>query len=367
MLMKLNVWNWTAAILALSAAPLVAQPAGQPTPTLKIGDKSPKLQVGKWVQGEPVKDFENGKAYIVEFWATWCGPCRISIPHLNQMHTKFKEKGLIVIGQDVWEHDENSVGPFIRKMGDQMTYRVALDDKSKSERGAMSDTWMMPAGRGGIPSAFLVDKQGRIAWIGHPLELTEKTLEQVLDGTFDLKKAAAEQAEALKNQEKISMLAAELSSSMRAEKWEAAEATVKELEKVLPEEHRDSLSMARAHIRFGKKDYKGAYKLIEQVADKHTNDPMIQNDLAWDIATRAGLEDRDLKLAEKIANRANSAAGGKDPVILQTLARVQFMSGKKEKAVETQKKAVDAAEPETRERFQESLDSYKAGKLPKAD
>src|SRR4030095_15991170 len=120
----------------------------------------------------------------------------------------------------------------------------------------------------------------------------------------------------------------------------------------MPEEHRDGLSMARAHIRFGKKDYKGAYKLIEQVADKHTNNPMIQNELAWDIATRAGLEDRDLKLAEKIANRANSAAGGKDPLILQTLARVQFMSGKKEKAVETQKKAVDAAEPETRERFQ---------------
>jgi thiol-disulfide isomerase/thioredoxin len=51
--------------------------------TLKVGDAAPKLQVAKWVQGEEVKEFDKAKAYIVEFWATWCGPCKASIPHLN--------------------------------------------------------------------------------------------------------------------------------------------------------------------------------------------------------------------------------------------------------------------------------------------
>jgi thiol-disulfide isomerase/thioredoxin len=363
--MKTNVSKWTATILALAAGSLITHAAEEAT--LKVGDKAPKLQVGKWVQGEPVKELEKSKAYIVEFWATWCGPCRVSIPHLNELHQKYKEKGLIVIGQDVWERDESAVVPFVKKMGDKMTYRVALDDKSKSERGAMADAWMTAAGQGGIPSAFVVDKQGTIAWIGHPMELKEKTLEQVLDGTFDVKKAAAEQSEAQKNQQQLRALSRELGTAMQDEKWEAAEATLQKMEKLLPEEHRDALSMARVQIHFGKKDYKGGYKLIEQISDKNKDNAMLQNQLAWDLATREDLAERDLKLAEKIATRANDAAGGKDAAILDTLARVQFMNGKKDKAVETQKKAVELADADTREKFQEFLDSYKAGKLPKLD
>src|SRR5690349_10263705 len=75
------------------------------SPKLTVGNPAPKLQVAKWVQGEPVKEFSKDNAYIVEFWATWCGPCRESIPHLNEIYKKYKDKGLVVIGQDVWEED----------------------------------------------------------------------------------------------------------------------------------------------------------------------------------------------------------------------------------------------------------------------
>src|SRR5439155_9425675 len=132
--------------------------AAHPRP--KIGDPTPKLQTGNWVQGDPVKELQKGKAFIVEFCATWFGPCRVSIPHLNEIHNKYKDKGLIVIGQDCWERDDGLVAPFIEKMGDKMTYRVALDDKESDKKGKMAQTWMAAAGRNGIPSAFLVDTKG---------------------------------------------------------------------------------------------------------------------------------------------------------------------------------------------------------------
>jgi thiol-disulfide isomerase/thioredoxin len=183
--MRIEQLKSTAALLAVTAGLSFNLGAA---PTLKVGDPAPKLQTGKWVQGDPVKDFEKGKAYIVEFWATWCPPCRASIPHLNEVYKKFKDKGLIVIGQDCWERDESLVAPFVKKMGDKMTYRVALDDKTGNRNGRMAETWMEAAGRNGIPSAFLVNSKGVIAWIGHPMELKEEVIEGVLSGKTPVSK-----------------------------------------------------------------------------------------------------------------------------------------------------------------------------------
>jgi thiol-disulfide isomerase/thioredoxin len=184
--MKTGILKWLGAVLVLAAGTMLPLAAA----TLKAGDPAPKLETGKWVQGEPVKDFQKGKAYIVEFWATWCPPCRASIPHLNETYLKFKDKGLVVIGQDCWEKDESLVAPFVEKMGDKMTYRVALDDKTSNKKGQMAITWMEAAGRNGIPSAFLVDTKGKIAWIGHPMALKEEVIEDVLAGKYDASKAA---------------------------------------------------------------------------------------------------------------------------------------------------------------------------------
>src|ERR1039457_2064270 len=167
--MKASILKWVGVVSAMVAGMTLAAAAG---PSLKVGDPAPKLDPGKWVQGEPVKEFQKGNAYIVEFWATWCPPCRASIPHLNEVYLKYKDKGLVVIGQDCSETDQSRVAPFVKQMGDKMTYRVALDD----QQGQMAKTWLKAAGQTGIPSAFLVDTKGVIAWIGHPMKLQEQVI-----------------------------------------------------------------------------------------------------------------------------------------------------------------------------------------------
>ena len=74
-----------------------------------------------------------------------------------------------------------------------------------------------------------------------------------------------------------------------------------------------------------------------------------------------------MKLAVTIANRANDAAKGKDPGILDTLARALFMEGKKDQAIEVQTKALNLAEADQKDGLQKTLDSYRQGELPKTD
>ena len=362
--MKTRRIKGMAALLALIAGPSLAFAGGA---TLKVGDPAPKLQTGKWVQGEPVREFEKGKAYIVEFWATWCGPCRASIPHLNETYQKYKDKGLVVIGQNCWEHDESLVAPFVKKMGDKMTYRVALDDKEGSEKGKMAETWMEAAGRNGIPSAFLVDKQGVIAWIGHPMELKERTIDDVLAGTFDVHKAAAAYQKEHENEAKIQEAMMGIQRALMAKQWEQAEAKLDDAATLLPEDQRDNLDLIRVSILFGKEDYPAAYKLVSKVSDAQKDNAMLQNQLAWQIATDPNIKTRDLKVAETCANRANEASKGKEPGILDTLARVKFMQGQKEEAVSLQEKAVSLAAGDEKAQSQKTLDSYKKGELAEAN
>ncbi len=400
--MNRSTMKWFSSVLFLIATSTLARAA---EPTLKVGDPAPKLQNGKWVQGDPVKEFAKGTTYIVEFWATWCGPCRASIPHLNEIYNKYKGKGLVVIGQNCWERDDNLVAPFVKTMGDNMTYRVALDDKQGSENGKMSETWMTAAGQNGIPTAFLVNGNGVIAWIGHPMALQETVIDDVLAGTFDISTAAKEFAEKQRSETQLRPLRTAVSQAIREKDWDKAAAALDEEEKVLPENQRAGLDLTRFSILVGQKDnagadklaatmkethkgdprlqdeldmtrlnilllikeYPQAYKLAAQISETHKDNPAMQNDMAWRLATDKTIEQRDLPLAETIATRANDATLGKNAPILDTLARVLFLEGKKEKAIELQEKAVDLAEGTEKAFLQQSLDYYKKGELPKAD
>ncbi len=128
-----------------------------------VGQTLPKLEV-KYIGAAPAL---AGKPMILEFWATWCGPCRQSIPHLNDMYKQYKANGLVVIG--VTKEDANTVTEFTKAV--PIDYTVALDTEAKLSAHF---------GITGIPHAMLVDKAGKIVWEGHPLELKPADIEALL-------------------------------------------------------------------------------------------------------------------------------------------------------------------------------------------
>jgi thiol-disulfide isomerase/thioredoxin len=337
--------------------------ARAPGAELMVGDKAPALQTGQWIQGEPVQSFDSNHVYIVEFWATWCGPCVGSIPHLNQLWEKFKDKGVIVIGQDIWDSD-NAVAPFVKKEGTNMTYRVALDDKSYDPDGWMANNWWpRKVNHHGIPNAFIIDQNGVIAWIGHPMGLKEETLDNIVSGRYDLAKAAAEYKKDWQTDQLFQGLQEQLSSSIKAQKWSDAESALNQITSLEPK-FKDSFAEQRLKIYLGEKKFDEAYQFAKTFSEAHATDDFWQNDLAWTIVTDASANADCLGLAETMAERAVQLTNGQNANALDTLARAQFMVNKKQDAIATEQSAINIeSDPRERASLEKTLASYQAGKL----
>ena len=265
-----------------------------------------------------------------------------------------------MIGQNCWERDESLVEPFIKKMGDKMTYNVPLDNKADNKKGAMAANWMEAAGQNGIPSAFLIDTKGTVVWIGHPMNLKESMIEEVLAGKFDVKaaaEAAAKQAAAESTMKKIST---DLGKAMKDKNWAEALAKTDELEKALPSEDKTSINYTRFNILIMSKDYPAASKLASKMSQDN-KDPQLQNAIAWRIITDKENPKPDYETAAKIIDRGVTASGSTNSAILDTAARVYYMKGDKEKAASLAQKALDNAEGDEKATYKTKLEKIKKG------
>lgn len=375
----------------------------------ELGDPAAPLHISDWVKGKPVKlaDLKDKQIAVVEFWATWCPPCRESIPHLTKLQKQFKD--VVFIG--VSDEDSATVKKFVVKMGDQMDYTVAVDEDEKT-----ADGYMKAFGINGIPHAFIVNKEGKIVWSGHPMDHLDQALEEIQSGKYDLEKAKKrsvarekldqflELASTDDQNPQLDKLGAEIEALDRevggiepGQKFDAAKvrkmiryqkaindyqrsvvagASQETLDKlgqqvaaVAPEDFnladfKEDMATRQKFMEYYKAVVSGAdkdktAKLAQELSQMKSKNGAAMDQMAWAILTDDQIQDRDIPLALKLAKAAVDASKAKEPSALDTYARALFDSGNAREAAAWQRKAVAAAtSDEMRGDLEASLKKY---------
>lgn len=284
-----------------------AEPAASPAAELGIGDVAPPIDVSDWIHPgsarheQPLSRFEPGTIYVLEFWATWCEHSRGSIPKLADLQKRYARDVVIVavaLDQPQELRDFLVDGDIdVRELATLAgTYCLVADAD-----GSVQESYMDAVMESGLPTAFVIGRQGRIEWVGHPAEL-EEPLGRIVDGSWDRAAFAA--------------------------RWEELQA---------PRRAADcALSLAAdGHVD-------EAAATLDRFVTEHATAAATLNDLAWKLVEHSvygPLPPAVLAAAERAASRSvglepDSAAA------LDTLARVQALQGQLDLAIATQRRAV---------------------------
>jgi thiol-disulfide isomerase/thioredoxin len=301
-------------------------------PALDVGDKAPALSGVTIVKGEPTQALDAGTVSVVEFWATWCGPCRETIPHLTSIQAAHPELQIIGLSDE----DADTVKPFVEEMGAKMVYRVGLADAPTYA------SYMQ--GVQGIPHAVIVDGTGIVVWSGHPMEM-ESVLTDVLAGTFDV--AKAKQISAAQNdlQESLSGRSPDLPRAKKA---------IATLLAINPVDQRAiDLRIAIAKHEENPAEVRAALEAVpvEQLTAEAANA------LAWERAVDEDLGSRHLDIALAFIDHGLTLKPG-EAALIDTRARILYALGALDLAIAEQERAC-ALEPDS-EGMQETLANYRA-------
>lgn len=323
--------------------------------TLKIGSHAPAIKVSKWLKGPPVPSFKKGHIYVVEFWATWCVPCKASMPHLSEMARKLRGK-VTFIGVSACENDPSKVQPFVNQMGDKMDFSIATDAQVNptTREGFMSKHWMAASDQPAMPVAFVIGRDTKIQWIGQPMLGLEDILNKVVANKFDAKAYAAKVAAQAADQRKahdawlknpVQIQISKVEKLIESKSYDKAIIESKALEHMsgtgLPVEPAEVAITLRLQVFQLKGDMDGYYTSANQSFEAHKNDETILSKIAWNIVDPdSDLERKDFDFALKVALRSAELGKRKKPGTLDTLAWAYFASGDKVKAIACEKEAI---------------------------
>jgi thiol-disulfide isomerase/thioredoxin len=323
---------------------------------LEVGDAAPLLTVKSFVKGKPIPaKLAANQTYVVEFWATWCGPCKATIPHLTQLQKQNPKVNFI--GVSILEENQSGVKPFVTQMGAKMGYTVAMDT-GLGEKGFMAKNWFNAAGENGIPTSFIV-KDGKIAWIGHPMEM-EEPLKKIQAGTWDIKAERTKRVTQKTNTKKMMAVQKKATPFLQAQKYDKALEVIDVAITETPSLEAQLSSMKlNLLLMLGKNEEAATYG--EHLVTDVLKDPMSLNAFAWGIVDpKARKKVKELyPAAQKAAQKAVDLTQGKELDILDTLAWTYFANGDVAKAIEIETKLVEAKKDNPD--YASSLAAFKKG------
>jgi thiol-disulfide isomerase/thioredoxin len=146
-------------LAALTASALSAAMPPRP-PLLAPGNMAPDF-TAYGPDNKPVKlsDFK-GKYVLIDFWATWCGPCVVTMPHMEKLHQKLGPKGLVVLGVCVWDTQAKFDGWL--KSPQVKTSYLKVFERANTSNSIAQKLYSVS----GIPAFFLIDQEGKIVFAG---------------------------------------------------------------------------------------------------------------------------------------------------------------------------------------------------------
>lgn len=324
-------------LAGIASADDAKKPDDEKKPSLKVGDMPPALQATKWLQGKPVEQFEKDKIYVVEFWATWCGPCIAVMPHVAQLQKEFRDAGVTVVGFTAKDPNNTAekVAEFVSKRGKKLGYTFAFADNRDTY-----EAYMKAAGQGGIPCSFVVGKDGKIAFIGHPA-LLDEVLPKLTAGTWDSVEGAKEVAKADAEFDKVF-------AAVAGDDIEGGLKAFAEFETNRPRMARSAYLVApRLSLLIRAKKFEDARVLAERVIAEAADqeDPYLLKQVSAALRTPAARAEKSLAVQAVAAAEAMlKLAGDKDVDALLAVADSQGAAGNSAKSQEFGRKAVGAAE-----------------------